>query len=82
MGLKVAEIFNILKEEQNITLHCCRCLFHGAWWPVKRGTFYYENTRNVCFVFLEHCEIGINFDISSTLFRACFAILCSNIGTH
>ena len=34
------------------------------------------------FFFLEHSENGINFDISSTLFRACLAILCSNIGTH
>ena len=31
---------------------------------------------------LEHSENGISFDISSTLFRACFAILCSNNGIH
>ena len=31
---------------------------------------------------LELSENGINFDISSILFRECFAILCSNIGTH
>ena len=37
MGLTIAEILNILKEEQK--LHCSRCLFHGAWWPVKSGTF-------------------------------------------
>ena len=49
--------------------------------------YIYENTKKrfffVClFVFLEHSENGVNFDISSTLFRACFAILCSNIDTH
>ena len=36
----------------------------------------------VVFFFLELSENGINFDISSILFRAYFAILCSNIGTH
>ena len=35
-----------------------------------------------CCCFLELSENGINFDISSTLFTACFAILCSNIGTR
>ena len=35
-----------------------------------------------CCCCLELSENGINFDISSILFRACFAILCSNIGTH
>ena len=43
--------------------------------------YFYENTKKRVF-FLEHIENGINFDISNTLFRACFAILCSSIGTH
>ena len=42
--------------------------------------YFHENTKKR--FFLEHVENGINFDISSTLFRACFAILCSSIGTR
>ena len=37
--------------------------------------YFYENTKKRFLFFLEHCENGINFDILSTLFRACFAIL-------
>ena len=47
--------------------------------------YFYENTKKRAFFFsffLEHSENGIDFDISSTLFRACFAILCSNISAH
>ena len=56
--------------------------------------YFYEKTKKrffffffwfclfFCCCFLELSENGINFDISSTLFRACFAILCSNIGTR
>ena len=57
--------------------------------------YFYERTKKRFFFFvlflfclfcyccfLELSENGINFDISSTLLRACFAILCSNIGTR
>ena len=44
--------------------------------------YFYENTKKSGRFFLEHSENGINFDNSSTMVRACFVILCSNIGFH
>ena len=60
----------------------------------EKGYFYEKTKKRFFFVlffvvvfffcccFLELSENGINFEISSTLFRACFEILCSNIGTR
>ena len=50
----------------------------------EKGCFYEKTKKSFFFFFffLELSENGINFDISSTLFRACIAILCSNIGTR
>ena len=67
-----------MRTQRNMFVFCFLFLFFFFFFFFWFLFFYFF----VVVVCLEHNENSINFDISSTLFWACSAILCSNIGTH